>query len=891
MVHRCYHLFHYPRDLDQLHFIAHSRGAVVASEVIQRLGWFQQQGQLSVSVDENIHFTTLDPHPWDNETGDNIGEPLSANDNDVNNGIYELSPEYPGDAVIGRGVVKWQNIKYNDNYWQDDGYTVYLLNKLTGLFLELNLNGLSEYPNIGFSFPLADRLTPQDINNPFSDYNFRGSPSFSHGAVHAWYYGTINTDCHSCGDDLTCHDGGGIEFESCEWYGEIDDNDYGYAIDREEFGFGRSRNFENPNIVEFDNELGFALLPDNNMDIYKIFNGDFSKWNVLGSAPGWAHQGGGGSGKIALSLLHLGMLDSHRSHNKLYIPTDATHLRFRRAVLNKEWGSESNVDKLVVKINDNQIGIWPLNEYMWWTWEKLDISDYAGEICDLSFSIVDYYGNGIGSEVWIDNVEFMINDKIGNDYMLVDKASPVDLVITAPNGDFINKTESNIAWATYDEYEIIPGDTGATITIPNPQDGIYHIDVIPSSHALDTDVYSLFVSIGDEVIVLADSQIISSIPINGYAYSSLDTGSISGLILNESDGLIGVPVDLYDSDGEILLSTVIDENGAYLFPGLDNGDYSVSISTPLGYLTDEETKQIQVRGLPHEVKFEITQLESTPSQRSRGYWAHQLHKALQNKPKQYTLDDFAGYTTLIDQHFNQNDLNPVDFYAVPQPASQNDSLMILKKLLHMRNTGDDWEPMLKRLAKAQLMALMLNVVSGKVHQTYEITEDGRTVSQLITYCDMLVNDEIDPPDNNGCPGHGSQWFRYIYASYMLVKANLGLTVPAGMISEDVINIAYKVHADVQVPDGFELGDCSPNPFNPETNISYSIPEACQVKLEIYNIIGQRVATLVDAYQDAGNYTVTWNSRNSNGVQVSSGAYLYRIVAGDYVESKKMILLK
>jgi hypothetical protein len=311
----------------------------------------------------------------------------------------------------------------------------------------------------------------------------------------------------------------------------------------------------------------------------------------------------------------------------------------------------------------------------------------------------------------------------------------------------------------------------------------------------------------------------------------------------------------------------------------------------LGYLAAMEAKPIIVGQNSVECNFELSMLECSNNLRSRGYWAHQLHKALKNKPKDYDEDDFAGFAALIDQHFNQNELNPVNFYSVPQPANQDDSLMVLKKLLHMRNTDDDWQPFLKRLAKAQLMALMLNVVSGKVHQMHEITDDGRTVSQLITYSDMLVNDEINPPDNNGCPGHGSPWFRYIYASFMLVKANLGLTVPAGMVPEDIINIAYKLHTDVQVPEGFELGDCSPNPFNPETNISYTIPKACHVTLHVYNIIGQKVATLVDTYQDAGTHTVTWDSRGTQGNRVSSGLYLYRITAGEFTQTKKMILMK
>ncbi len=77
-----------------------------------------------------------------------------------------------------------------------------------------------------------------------------------------------------------------------------------------------------------------------------------------------------------------------------------------------------------------------------------------------------------------------------------------------------------------------------------------------------------------------------------------------------------------------------------------------------------------------------------------------------------------------------------------------------------------------------------------------------------------------------------------------------------------------------------------NPFNPTTEISFALPNAADVKLAVFNIMGQRVATLVDQHLEAGNHSVIWD-----GSQVASGIYFYRIDAGDYVESRKMVLLK
>jgi len=83
----------------------------------------------------------------------------------------------------------------------------------------------------------------------------------------------------------------------------------------------------------------------------------------------------------------------------------------------------------------------------------------------------------------------------------------------------------------------------------------------------------------------------------------------------------------------------------------------------------------------------------------------------------------------------------------------------------------------------------------------------------------------------------------------------------------------------------------PNPFNPQTEIAYSLPEDCYVKLTIYNIQGQKVKQLVDEYQSAGTKEVVWDGCDENGEKVASGIYFYRIEAGPNSATKRMVLLK
>jgi hypothetical protein len=83
----------------------------------------------------------------------------------------------------------------------------------------------------------------------------------------------------------------------------------------------------------------------------------------------------------------------------------------------------------------------------------------------------------------------------------------------------------------------------------------------------------------------------------------------------------------------------------------------------------------------------------------------------------------------------------------------------------------------------------------------------------------------------------------------------------------------------------------PNPFNPETIILYTLPAGSEVRLVIYNVLGQHVRELVNAFQPSGQYGVRWSGRDELGRNVSSGVYFYRLHAGKNVVLRKMLLLK
>ncbi len=93
------------------------------------------------------------------------------------------------------------------------------------------------------------------------------------------------------------------------------------------------------------------------------------------------------------------------------------------------------------------------------------------------------------------------------------------------------------------------------------------------------------------------------------------------------------------------------------------------------------------------------------------------------------------------------------------------------------------------------------------------------------------------------------------------------------------------------PGTFALFDNYPNPFNPETRIDYVIGVDSKVRLEVYNMLGQKVRTLRSREQAAGSYNVIWDGSNDAGNQVASGIYFYRLEAGDFVDTKRMLLVR
>lgn len=110
--------------------------------------------------------------------------------------------------------------------------------------------------------------------------------------------------------------------------------------------------------------------------------------------------------------------------------------------------------------------------------------------------------------------------------------------------------------------------------------------------------------------------------------------------------------------------------------------------------------------------------------------------------------------------------------------------------------------------------------------------------------------------------------------------------------DGTINYSEEVEVVVDLtPNDFALFQNYPNPFNPSTSIQFQVPKASDVTVIIYDMLGQQVKSLFTGQVLAGKYTVEWDGTNNAGAKMSSGSYIYRMTAGDFVQVKEMVLLK
>ncbi|MEL0338399.1 MAG: carboxypeptidase regulatory-like domain-containing protein, partial [bacterium] len=110
-------------------------------------------------------------------------------------------------------------------------------------------------------------------------------------------------------------------------------------------------------------------------------------------------------------------------------------------------------------------------------------------------------------------------------------------------------------------------------------------------------------------------------------------------------------------------------------------------------------------------------------------------------------------------------------------------------------------------------------------------------------------------------------------------------------ASSIVSAVLSAEEDMGMPTEFALKQNYPNPFNPSTQIQYSLPSESRVVISIYDLTGRKIRTLVNEVQSAGHRSVMWNATNEIGRPVSAGMYIYTIQAGDFIQNRKMVLMK
>ncbi|UCD63506.1 MAG: T9SS type A sorting domain-containing protein [Candidatus Zixiibacteriota bacterium] len=207
----------------------------------------------------------------------------------------------------------------------------------------------------------------------------------------------------------------------------------------------------------------------------------------------------------------------------------------------------------------------------------------------------------------------------------------------------------------------------------------------------------------------------------------------------------------------------------------------------------------------------------------------------------YLWDDFTGGTlsTPIDSKLNSS------FAEAGYHSVELDSP-------HELTTGEDFYVAVKFTNNSHAWPIPADVTGPNEMGTTYISSDGSTWTDL-----------------------GAAW-----GDDVAIRARTSVDLPVSVAD-----------TPEPTPYAYSLSHNYPNPFNPATRISYSLERRSQVQLVVYNILGQRVATLVDEVMPAGQHTVSWNGTDDSGNMLGSGVYFYRFKAGDFTDTKKMVLLK
>jgi len=336
---------------------------------------------------------------------------------------------------------------------------------------------------------------------------------------------------------------------------------------------------------------------------------------------------------------------------------------------------------------------------------------------------------------------------------------------------------------------------------------------------------------------------------------------ICGLtLIDDGSAAGGVTVKLIDEfNNQVGNPTITGNTGAYFFCDVPSGTYSVMMVTPLNFtVSPSETQDnIQPANPCEPVDFTLTPVPVANDCRTASYWKHQFDVYLTGHGAAHETEaDLAAFLATVHEHF--------EILGI-WTGLENYDFEDAKNVLMVR--GD--QPV-EDGARQQLFALLLNFASNRIGNTTVVSDDGRNAADAVALTARLIKDG-DPANDDS-------------VKTVCETINKGQLVAAEVIPTS--HMVYKQLFDVGLPGSVQLYQNYPNPFNPETDISFILSHEAGVKLQVFDMLGRAVATVYEGRLPAGIHTYSFD-----GSRVASGVYLYRLSAGDQVETRKMVLLK
>jgi hypothetical protein len=464
-----------------------------------------------------------------------------------------------------------------------------------------------------------------------------------------------------------------------------------------------------------------------------------------------------------------------------------------------------------------------------------------------------WHGEGVACDPDLCDPPVCVVDPMTLDFGAVTIGEAVDLTFTVTNGGG-GTLEGSVGTAMA-PYSVVSG--GGTYSLGASESVTVTVRFTPTTEGPSTST----VTTGGDPVTCAG---VGEVP---------PPGSIVGTVRVGGTTLEGATIDLLDSSEALLEVMLTDATGHYEFVDRETNPYTVELVLPLGYQPADGTQlSVDVDLPPGEtltVNFDLESITQTAEARSAGYWKHQykVHESGHGSAQE-SLDDLLTYQQLIFDHFYSRQ----DQYAIRIPGvtcGGEDVLSVDVALETLSIRGGS----MSGLAHRQLLALLLNVVSGKVSTSHVASECGATVSQVITHVAQLLTDT--DPDNDE------------RAKNLAEQVNLSQLMPTDAELGEVPDITYRRSvASLES----SLLFVRPNPAVGYASIFYAVPpQGADVALRVFNSSGRLVRTLVDEHASGGLHRVTWQADNDAGQPVAAGVYFSRIHVDGKAETRKIIL--